>query len=215
MWPEPCSPPRHPASSSDVCLAADQGDSFNLLKLPYRIFLSLCDGRFSGYMLLPKRVPNGNFLPSRFQWNHSLACFCVSCHFWIKIDNFYWQRGYTKGVVDQLLLNFYVFGDFFLVLATSSSIRNISMEDISSFKNKRSWLGPSGKLFSFIRPKTFFLSQYKDCSKEATLLMSIALSWRSISISSNKAFLFFHKHLYLFISHCKYTKYNDIQKLSG
>ena len=77
------------ASSSDVCLAADQGDSFNLLKLPYRIFLSLCDGRFSGYMLLPKRVPNGNFLPSRFQWNHSLACFCVSCHFWIKIDNFY------------------------------------------------------------------------------------------------------------------------------
>ena len=100
-------------------------------------------------------------------------------------------------------------------LRTSSSIRNISMEDISSFKNKRSWLGPSGKLFSFIRPKTFFLSQYKDCSKEATLLMSIALSWRSISISSNKAFLFFHKHLYLFISHCKYTKYNDIQKLSG
>lgn len=56
----------------------------------------------------------------------------------------------------------------------ASSSRDIFMEDISSFENRNSWLGSSGRLFSFIRSKIFFRSQYRDCSSEEPLLISTA-----------------------------------------
>lgn len=122
---------------------------------PYRTCLSLCDGRSSGYIILPEHVPGVNSLLSDFNEIILKPAFPVRCPFGVKINNLYRKRRCIQGLAGRLLLDFYGSGDSSSLLRTSSSIRDISMEDISSFENRRSRLGSSGRLFSLIRPKTF------------------------------------------------------------